>query len=409
MKNVPEIKRSNAMNEARYKLSMQEQRLILTIASMIKDEDTHATEYSMTAKELSKLWGISLEQTYKEADAITEELHKRTLVIRDTKAKYFRKSNWIHRSEYKNGVLTMRMHEDLAPHLFQLKKAFTVLQLETVLKLKSVYAIRIYELLKQYEKFEERTFSVQELREILILEDKYPQYYDFKKKVILQAQKELANTDMAFEFTEDKKDTRSIQEITFTFAKKTDDEKELTEFKKWFHKEFKDYEGALVGTLYDGEIYLNKKGYFYDARDKKHKFTKDEIDRIWLGLMDKRYVLEETIRVRTKRNTNLATPQKAPVQKQLEAEIIEENPNQGILTFDAEIDCSPQLDLSDLTAKEIEEIAFEDNATFSSQEEMEEDIAFEKEAIKQGFLARIGGFLTVVKEGFPTMPNEKGK
>jgi hypothetical protein len=38
---------------------------------------------------------------------------------------------------------------------------------------------------------------------------------------------------------------------------------------------------------------------------------------------------------------------------------------------------------------------------------MEEDIAFEKEAIKQGFLARIGGFLTVVKEGFPTMPNDK--
>ena len=114
MENIPEIKQSNAMNEARYKLSMQEQRLILTIASMIKDEDTHATEYSMTAKQLSKLWGISLEQTYKEADAITEELHKRTLVIRDTKAKYFRKSNWVHRSEYKNGVLTMRMHEDLA-------------------------------------------------------------------------------------------------------------------------------------------------------------------------------------------------------------------------------------------------------------------------------------------------------
>lgn len=337
MKNIPEIKQSNAMNEARYKLSMQEQRLILTIASMIKDEDTHTTEYSMTAKQLSKLWGISLEQTYKEADTITEALHSRTLTIRDTKAKYFRRSNWVHRSEYKNGVLTMRMHEDLAPHLFQLKKAFTVVQLETVLKMKSIYAIRIYELLKQYEKLEERTFTVHELREILVLEDKYPQYYDFKKKVILQAQKELARTDMAFEFTEDKKDTRSIQEITFTFAKKTDEEKELTEFKKWFNKEFKDYEGALVGTLYDGEIYINKKGYFYDARDKNHKFSKDEIERIWLGLMDKKYILEETLRVRKKHNRNLATtPKKEPIQKQIEAEIIEENPNQGVFDFEQE-------------------------------------------------------------------------
>lgn len=339
MENALEVKQSNAMNEARYKLSMQEQRLILTIASLIKDEDTHATEYSMTAPQLSRLWGITADEVYTVAKEVTKELHHRTLEIVDDKAKYFRRSNWVHRSEYKNGVLTMRMHEDLAPHLFQLKKAFTVIQLETVLKLKSIYAIRIYELLKQYEKFEERTFTIQELREMLVLKDKYPQYAHFKKYVILQAQKELASTDMAFEFTEDKKYTRSIQEITFIFAKKTDDEKELIEFKKWFHREFKDYEGALVGTLHDGEIYLNKKGWFEDARDKKHKFTKDEIDRIWLGLMDKRYVLEETIRVRTKRNTNLAAPKKEAIPKLLEAEIIEENPNQGVLNFDAEIDC----------------------------------------------------------------------
>jgi len=339
MENALEIKLSNAMNEARYKLSMQEQRLILTIASLIKDEDTHATEYSMTAPQLSRLWGITADEVYTVAKEVTKELHHRTLEIVDDKAKYFRRSNWVHRSEYKNGVLTMRMHEDLAPHLFKIKKAFTLIQLETVLKLKSIYAIRIYELLKQYEKFEERTFTIQTLREMLVLENKYPQYAHFKKYVILQAQKELANTDMAFEFTADKKYTRSIQEITFTFAKNTPDEKELIEFKAWFHREFKGYVGALVGTLHDGEIYFNKKGWFEDARDKKHKFTKDEIDRIWLGLMDKRYVLEETIRVRTKRNTNLATPQKVPIQKPIEAEIIEENPNQGTLDFDAEIDC----------------------------------------------------------------------
>jgi hypothetical protein len=38
---------------------------------------------------------------------------------------------------------------------------------------------------------------------------------------------------------------------------------------------------------------------------------------------------------------------------------------------------------------------------------MDEDVAFEKEAIKQGFLGWIGGFLTVLKEGYPTMPNKK--
>lgn len=368
MENALEVKQSNAMNEARYKLSMQEQRLILTIASLIKDEDTHATEYSMTAPQLSRLWGITADEVYTVAKEVTKELHHRTLEIVDDKAKYFRRSNWVHRSEYKNGVLTMRMHEDLAPHLFQLKKAFTVIQLETVLKLKSIYAIRIYELLKQYEKFEERTFTIQELREMLVLKDKYPQYAHFKKYVILQAQKELASTDMAFEFTEDKKYTRSIQEITFIFAKKTDDEKELIEFKKWFHREFKDYDGALVGTLHDGEIYLNKKGWFEDARDKKHKFTKDEIDRIWLGLMDKRYVLEETIRVRTKRNTNLATPKKEAIPKLLEAEIIEENPHQGILDFDADIDCR----IEEVPPSQVQEMTLEEEIALYEKEKENE-------------------------------------
>ena len=74
------------------------------------------------------------------------------------------------------------------------------------MKLKSSYAIRIYELLKQYEKLQERTFLLDELRKMLGAEDIYPAYGNFKQRVLLPAQKELKKkTDISFEIEEIKK------------------------------------------------------------------------------------------------------------------------------------------------------------------------------------------------------------
>ena len=57
-------------------------------------------------------------------------------------------------------------------------------QFENVIALSSVYAIRIYELCKQYEKLKERTVLVADLKEILEIKDKYKKYNDFKKYVL---------------------------------------------------------------------------------------------------------------------------------------------------------------------------------------------------------------------------------
>lgn len=72
---------------------------------------------------------------------------------------------------------------------FGIKKEFTSYKLENVVKLKSSYAIRIYELLKQYEKLQERTFLLDDLRKMLGAEDIYPAYGNFKQRVLMPAQK----------------------------------------------------------------------------------------------------------------------------------------------------------------------------------------------------------------------------
>ncbi len=76
-----------------------------------------------------------------------------------------------------------------------------------VLNISSSNSIRMYELLKAYEGVGKRVFDVEELKEILGVDEKYNnRYYNFKKRIILQAQKDLTeHTDINFTFKESKK------------------------------------------------------------------------------------------------------------------------------------------------------------------------------------------------------------
>jgi len=97
----------------------------------------------------------------------------------------------------------------------ELKEKFTSYQLENVVRLNSVYSIRIYELLKQYERIRKRKLTLEELRYFLGIEkDKYIQYGHLKNKVLLVAQKEInEKTDIQFTFNEIKQEP-SISYIT---------------------------------------------------------------------------------------------------------------------------------------------------------------------------------------------------
>ena len=101
----------------------------------------------------------------------------------------------------------------------ELKREFTSYKLENVVKLKSSYAIRIYELLKQYEKLEERSFFLRDLRKILGAEDIYPAYGNFKQRVLIPAQQELKRkTDINFEI-EEIKVGRKVERVKFVILK----------------------------------------------------------------------------------------------------------------------------------------------------------------------------------------------
>ena len=83
----------------------------------------------------------------------------------------------------------------------------------------SIHAIRIYELLKQYQNIRERVISIPEIKECCGVIDKLKKYNNFEKKILLIAKREInEKSDISFEF-ERIKDGRKIVAIKFLISK----------------------------------------------------------------------------------------------------------------------------------------------------------------------------------------------
>lgn len=70
------------------------------------------------------------------------------------------------------------------PYLCQLEKQFTNYQLCNISSFKRTYSIRLYELLTKYRTLESRIVSVLDLRISLQLDDKFPDWFELRRKII---------------------------------------------------------------------------------------------------------------------------------------------------------------------------------------------------------------------------------
>ncbi|WP_063255334.1 replication initiation protein [Neobacillus niacini] len=201
--------------EANYKLGVVEQKIILCLASNIQPTDSDFKTYNLPIKEFNKLLGLKGSPKYSELRQITKEMMQKVFEVRINKKVI--QVAWLSYVAYNEseGTIDIRFDPFLRPYLLELKKNFTSYKLENVVKLKSTYAIRIYELLKQYEKLRERTFLLVDLRKMLGAEDVYPAYGNFKQRVLVPAQKELKQkTDINFEI-EEIKVGRRVEKLKF--------------------------------------------------------------------------------------------------------------------------------------------------------------------------------------------------
>ncbi len=212
------VKKSNyfVMNSS-YDLSMEEQKIILTLASMVKPEDEEFKRYKFNISEFIALIGIKNQSQYTEIPTITKGLMKKVFEIQEEDMLI--QVAWLSSVVYKkgSGYVELEFSPRLKPYMLKLNSMFTQYKLGNILMMKSKYSPRIYEFLKcnEFKKQKMIEFSLNQLRKLLKVENVYLLYADFKRFVLFPAQKEINTlTDISFTFEEIKKG-RKVDKIRF--------------------------------------------------------------------------------------------------------------------------------------------------------------------------------------------------
>lgn len=229
------VTQSNKLIEARHvkTLSAREQKIVLTMVSMIQPDDKDFKEYSISIHEFSEMLGLKGHAKYEEIKEVALRLQEKTLFIPDEKG--FITTNWVASQRYieGEGMIELSFSPYLKPYLLQLKTAFTSYRLSNILSLKSGYTIRLYELMKKWQHLGRWECSVDSLREKMGATSKaYSLYGNFKNKILLPSVEELnEHTDLFVRYKEIKKG-RKVEKIEFSIQHSAEKEIRLPQSKQ---------------------------------------------------------------------------------------------------------------------------------------------------------------------------------
>lgn len=231
MNNYPLVVKSNSLIEASYRLSLNEQRLVLTCISQIRRDEsvTDKIMYSISASEFAEVCGIDPKTAYRELQSAALALKRREVRITQEpngqrKCKKTLIAGWVQSIEYTEGEgeVKLRFNHDIIPYLTELSKCFTSYKLKNVVSMSSSYGVRFYELLIQWKHLNEREVSIEWLRQALVIEKKYRAIKDFKKYVLEPAMRDInKNSDIWVKWKQ-KKTGRKVTHLIFRFGFKED-------------------------------------------------------------------------------------------------------------------------------------------------------------------------------------------
>ena len=220
--------KANKVIEAGYKLSLNEQRLVLACISQVNSvEELFKTDrFELTAKEFSRLYGIEEDKAYQSLKEIAEQLFERYVIIDnpdpDEPTLKYTKTRWISSIDYipEKGKIAVYFALRMLPYLGQLKGKFTRYKLEHIGKMTSIYAIRLYELLVQWQTVGKREVEIDWLKKQFEIEEVYDRMFDFKKRVLDPAVKDINDhSNLQVSWTQ-RKSGRRVTHLTFYFSEK---------------------------------------------------------------------------------------------------------------------------------------------------------------------------------------------
>ena len=195
MKKQELVVKSNRLVEASYRLTLNEQRIILYAISRCREEQRGLFPNEpvvITADAFAKQFpSIDKGHVYHQLKEAMDALYDRSVTLyetdEDTGKEQVSKTRWISKASYVDGAGRIKVvfTSDVIKYVTRLETEFTSYQLEKVGNMTSSYAVRIYELLAQHRDIGNRTINMAWLRETFqIAPDEYKLTTNFIRKVI---------------------------------------------------------------------------------------------------------------------------------------------------------------------------------------------------------------------------------
>ena len=224
------IVKANKLVQAKMPLTKLEHRVVAMLISQLDRGDEEFGFQKLHIRNLKKTSEQKeLGSLYQRAEKICSSLLEKKLEIKTEEdgKRVYDGISLMNRCKYKegDGYIEAKFNEEMKPYLLQLKRRFTMYDAGYYVPLRSTHSMRIYELLKMREGVSVLRISVEELRDILGLQDKYEYFSHLEHHVIQKAQEEVdEKTDISFTYDKEK-DGRSVKRVKF-FIHSDDEEPE---------------------------------------------------------------------------------------------------------------------------------------------------------------------------------------
>ena len=226
---TPKIYKDKRLNNAHFSdFNHNDYQVFLHLITKIGGVDEHGKylqqdqlqrEHALTAKEFSKLFNVSLSNCYGILKKAVDRLMKADIRIEKPDNQGFWRINVCSMAEYnkKDGYISVKFTDDIMPYLAQVRQKFVLYNLKEIANFGSLYTTRLYELLQEFKETGWMLKSVDQLREVFVVGNKFKTYNNFKQKTFAHACQEINNNyDMGLRF-EELKEGRKIVAVKFFF------------------------------------------------------------------------------------------------------------------------------------------------------------------------------------------------
>jgi plasmid replication initiation protein len=216
---------SNVLNLTRQEFDMAEKHIFLNTLLQLKDKQGFDVNIANDKEILEVKFSSSvLKETNKERikKALDKITSRKIYFDKSTKNKehfgYITPFSLASYESINNNESQITIHlNGVCKKLFlELANGYTKTDLKAIVSLKSVYSIRVYELMSQHLRAGEWIVAMTDFRNYLDLGEKYSNYSQFETKVLKYSQKELVkNCDLYFEWEVIARERRKVTILKF--------------------------------------------------------------------------------------------------------------------------------------------------------------------------------------------------